>query len=80
MPRGSPGVLESAGLQLLDGDRDLLTVRTDDTRRVGELAGDAGLHLHELTLVRSSLEEAFMSLTAASVDYAAGAVPEKAAA
>jgi ABC-2 type transport system ATP-binding protein len=74
------GVLESAGLQLLDGDRDLLTVRTDDTRRVGELAGDAGLHLHELTLVRSSLEEAFMSLTAASVDYAAGAVPEKAAA
>jgi ABC-2 type transport system ATP-binding protein len=74
------GVLESAGLQLLDGDRDLLTVRTDDTRRVGELAGDAGLHLHELTLVRSSLEEAFMSLTAASVDYAAGAVPEEAAA
>ena len=74
------GVLESAGLQLLDGDRDLLTVRTDDTRRVGELAGEAGLHLHELTLVRSSLEEAFMSLTADSVDYAAGTVTEKAAA
>jgi ABC-2 type transport system ATP-binding protein len=74
------GVLESAGLQLLDGDRDLFTVRTDDTRRVGELAGEAGLHLHELTLVRSSLEEAFMSLTADSVDYAAGTVTEKAAA
>jgi ABC-2 type transport system ATP-binding protein len=62
-------VLEGAGLPLVDSDRDLLRVRTDDTRQVGELAGAAGLHLHELTLVRSSLEEAFMSLTADSVEF-----------
>ena len=29
------------------------------------------LHLHELTLVQSSLEDAFMTLTADSVEYAA---------
>jgi ABC-2 type transport system ATP-binding protein len=67
-------VLQAAGLELLAGDRDLLSVRTGDTRVVGELAGDAGLQLHELTLVRSSLEEAFMSLTADSVDYSAQVV------
>jgi ABC-2 type transport system ATP-binding protein len=38
---------------------------------VGELVGHAGLLLHELTLVRSSLEDAFMTLTADSVEYAA---------
>jgi len=66
-------VLQGAGLQLVDADRDVLNVRTGETRVVGQLAGDAGLHLHELTLVRSSLEEAFMSLTADSVDYATAA-------
>ena len=64
-------LLQDAGLQLIDSDRDQLVVGTDDLRRVGGLAGDAGVHLHELTLVRSSLEEAFMSLTADSVDYQA---------
>ena len=36
---------------------------------VGELVGSKGLLLHELTLVRSSLEDAFMTLTADSVEY-----------
>jgi ABC-2 type transport system ATP-binding protein len=40
---------------------------------VGDAAGDANLRLHELTLVQSSLEEAFMRLTADSVEYHAGA-------
>jgi ABC-2 type transport system ATP-binding protein len=39
---------------------------------VGDVAGEAGLWLHELTLVQSSLEEAFMRLTADSVEYHAG--------
>jgi ABC-2 type transport system ATP-binding protein len=39
---------------------------------VGDIAGDAGLWLHELTLIQSSLEEAFMRLTADSVEYHAG--------
>ena len=48
---------------------------TDSTAAVGDVAGAAGFHLHELTLVRSSLEEAFMSLTADSVEFHAGPSP-----
>ena len=42
-----------------------------DPAGVGELVGRSGLLLHELTLVRSSLEDAFMTLTADSVEYSA---------
>ena len=40
-----------------------------DAAAIGDLVGKNGLYLHELTLVRSSLEDAFMTLTAASVEY-----------
>ena len=40
-----------------------------DAAAIGELVGKSGLFLHELTLVRSSLEDAFMTLTADSVEY-----------
>jgi ABC-2 type transport system ATP-binding protein len=40
--------------------------------QVGDLAFDHGVRLHELTVVRASLEEAFMELTADSVEYRAG--------
>ncbi|WP_228562791.1 ABC transporter ATP-binding protein [Catenulispora rubra] len=39
---------------------------------VGDLAGQNGLWLHELAVVQPSLEEAFMSMTADSVEYHAG--------
>ena len=39
--------------------------------RVGELAHSLGVPLHELTELRGSLEQAYMELTAASVEYAA---------
>ncbi|NEK87071.1 ABC transporter ATP-binding protein [Blastococcus saxobsidens] len=48
-----------------------LHVQGLDAAAVGELVGRNGLLLHELTLVRSSLEDAFMTLTAASVEYSA---------
>jgi ABC-2 type transport system ATP-binding protein len=46
-----------------------------DARRIGELASSAQMVLHELTPRLPSLEEAFMELTAGSVEYgeAAGA-------
>jgi ABC-2 type transport system ATP-binding protein len=50
---------------------DELHVQGMDAATVGELVGDKGLYLHELTLVRSSLEDAFMTLTASSVEYTA---------
>ncbi len=39
---------------------------------VGELAARASLTVHELTPLRSSLEDAFMELTSDSVDYRSG--------
>ncbi len=38
---------------------------------IGEFLFERGVPLHELTLVRSSLEDAFMTLTADSVEYSA---------
>jgi ABC-2 type transport system ATP-binding protein len=40
-----------------------------DAPRIGELAASAGIVLHELTPRLASLEEAFMELTADSVEY-----------
>ena len=40
-----------------------------DAAAIGTLAGDAGLHLHELSPQMASLEEAFMELTRDSVEY-----------
>ncbi|MGY1838971.1 MULTISPECIES: ABC transporter ATP-binding protein [unclassified Modestobacter] len=72
-----PGeVAELLGRSGLDVERsgDELRVQGLDPAGIGDLVGDAGLVLHELTLVQSSLEEAFMTLTAGSVEYAAGPV------
>jgi ABC-2 type transport system ATP-binding protein len=43
--------------------------------KVGDLAYGNGIRLHELALAQASLEEAFMELTAASVEFRAGAGP-----
>jgi ABC-2 type transport system ATP-binding protein len=54
--------------------------------KIGDIAFEKGIRLHELATVRASLEEAFMELTASSVEYraevpragiAAGSVAEK---
>jgi ABC-2 type transport system ATP-binding protein len=41
--------------------------------QVGDIAFEHGVRLHELTVVRASLEAAFMELTADSVEYRGGA-------
>jgi ABC-2 type transport system ATP-binding protein len=48
---------------------DELHVQGEDAAALGELIGGSGMILHELTVVRSSLEDAFMTLTADSVEY-----------
>ena len=63
-------LLRGAGADVTPVD-DELHVAGLGAAAVGELVGDKGLYLHELTLVRSSLEDAFMTLTAASVEYSA---------
>ncbi|MFG1656790.1 ABC transporter ATP-binding protein [Micromonospora chersina] len=56
----------------VDADEDGLTVTGVTAGRVGDLAYELGVRLHELTPVAASLEEAFLELTAGSVEYAAG--------
>ncbi|MGW4294455.1 ABC transporter ATP-binding protein [Micromonospora chersina] len=56
----------------VDADGDGLTVAGVTAARVGDLAYELGVRLHELTPVAASLEEAFLELTAGSVEYAAG--------
>ncbi|HLR85102.1 MAG TPA: ATP-binding cassette domain-containing protein [Nocardioidaceae bacterium] len=48
---------------------DELHVQGTTAAQIGDLAGKAGLSLHELSPVQSSLEDAFMTLTADSVEY-----------
>ncbi len=50
-------------------DEGAIEVRGMAAQAVGDIAYDRGLRLHELTTVRASLEEAFMELTASSVEY-----------
>ena len=63
-------LLVSHGLDVAVHDEEL-RVQGLDAAAIGELVGTSGLLLHELTLVRSSLEDAFMTLTADSVEYSA---------
>ncbi|MCW2739916.1 MAG: transporter related protein [Blastococcus sp.] len=61
-------LLRRTGLDVTVHDEEL-RVQGLDAPAIGELVGKSGLYLHELTLVRSSLEDAFMTLTADSVEY-----------
>jgi ABC-2 type transport system ATP-binding protein len=51
----------------------VLEVQGIGSERIGELAADHGLVLHELTPQRVSLEDVFMRLTGESVEYHANA-------
>ena len=65
-------LLRRQGLDVVLHEDDELRVQGLDAPAIGELVGKHGLFLHELTLVRSSLEDAFMTLTADAVEYHAG--------
>jgi ABC-2 type transport system ATP-binding protein len=58
-----------------DGDGSIVIAGLDPAL-VGDLAYDNAVRLHELSPVHASLEQAFMELTAASVQFRAG-VPEQ---
>jgi ABC-2 type transport system ATP-binding protein len=61
----------SKGGACVTGDDGSVEVRGMSTEHIGDLAFAEGIRLHELTTVRASLEEAFMELTASSVEYRA---------
>ena len=55
--------LTAAGLTAQDAGPGTLSVADTTTERVGEVASEAGLVLHELAAERATLEEAFLELT-----------------
>src|SRR3712207_1469792 len=62
-------VLHQAGVVAVESGEGVLEVDGDKAEHVGELAAQHGLTLHELSPQQASLEEAFMRLTAESVEY-----------
>jgi ABC-2 type transport system ATP-binding protein len=69
-----PALLTDEGATVraeLDGSYTVTGLPAD---RIGELAFAHGVRMHELSPHSASLEEAFMELTAESVEYSAGAV------
>ncbi|MGP3980978.1 ATP-binding cassette domain-containing protein [Streptomyces sp. KR80] len=62
-------VLHEAGLTAVSVANGSLEVEGGDAARIGELAAEHRLVLHELSPQQASLEEAFMRLTAGSVEY-----------
>ncbi|MFE6524261.1 ABC transporter ATP-binding protein [Streptomyces sp. NPDC057794] len=62
-------VLHQAGVVAVESGEGVLEVDGGKAEHVGELAAQHGLTLHELSPQQASLEEAFMRLTAESVEY-----------
>ncbi|MEU6180492.1 ATP-binding cassette domain-containing protein [Streptomyces coeruleorubidus] len=71
-------VLHQAGVVAVESGEGVLEVDGGKAEHVGELAAQHGITLHELSPQQASLEEAFMQLTAGSVEYHAhsGTSPE----
>jgi ABC-2 type transport system ATP-binding protein len=62
-------VLHGEGITVVEAGGEVLEVDGDKAEAIGELAARHQLVLHELSPQRASLEEAFMQLTAESVEY-----------
>ncbi len=56
--------LEEAGIKVASSEGELLTIADETTAKVGEIAAARGIVLHELVAESSSLEQAFLDLTA----------------
>ncbi|MEV6766085.1 ATP-binding cassette domain-containing protein [Streptomyces sp. NPDC051105] len=66
-------VLHGAGITVVETGAGALEVEGAKAEPIGELAAQHGIVLHELSIQQASLEEAFMQLTAESVEYHAHA-------
>jgi ABC-2 type transport system ATP-binding protein len=62
--------LTAAGITARPAARGELTVSGATIERIGDIAYEAGVRLHELSRRDASLEEAYLELTASSVEYA----------
>ncbi|MFF5556164.1 ATP-binding cassette domain-containing protein [[Kitasatospora] papulosa] len=62
-------LLHTEGVVAVEAGNGTLEIDGEEPERLGELAGRHGIVLHELSAQRASLEEAFMQMTAGSVEY-----------
>ncbi|MCH0571545.1 ABC transporter ATP-binding protein [Streptomyces sp. MUM 136J] len=62
-------VLHEAGLTVVESGSGVLEIDGGKPEQIGELAAQHHIVLHELSPQQASLEEAFMQLTAGSVEY-----------
>ena len=67
--------ITSAGMTIREEQQDALVVASTGPERIGELAAEHGVVLHELSPQRGSLEQAFMAMTGDDVQYAGGGQP-----
>jgi len=65
-------LLVDSGVKVTATGADLLQVSGIPAPRIGELAAQQGIVLHELTPVVGSLEDAYLALTQDEVEYHAG--------
>jgi ABC-2 type transport system ATP-binding protein len=65
-------VAAAAGAAVRDDDAGMLVLLGMTAAQVGDLAFENGIRLHELAPAQASLEQAFMELTASSVEFHAG--------
>ncbi|MGW8379685.1 ABC transporter ATP-binding protein [Streptomyces sp. ODS28] len=75
-PEGMREALRREGIAPVTVAEDVLEAEDVESARIGELASQHQVVLHELSPQRASLEEAFMRLTAGSVEYHAHAAPD----
>lgn len=62
-------LIAGPGTTIISIDRGLFEVTGLSAEEIGDRAAAAGLPVHELTVIRPSLEEAFMELTKDAVEY-----------
>jgi ABC-2 type transport system ATP-binding protein len=62
-------LLRSRGATIAEAPGDRFDVTGIEAPAIGEAAAAAGIPLHELTTVGSSLEDVYMSMTADEVEY-----------
>ncbi|TXL90869.1 ATP-binding cassette domain-containing protein [Streptomyces sp. NBC_01725] len=67
--------LHAGGFTVAEAGDGALEIDGSTSEEIGELAARNGLVLHELSSQRASLEEAFMQMTAESVEYHAHSAP-----
>jgi len=65
-------VASAAGATIRDDDSGALVLLGMTAAQVGDLAFEHGIRIHELAPAHASLEQAFMELTASSVEFRAG--------